>query len=336
MILQIVELIIQSSVASIRHRRPTSGCSRIATAPFFEHLLLAKWVYNVTDRARPQSAEPQAFGIKFRGIFIMEKAVEQLELIIEQGNHFTYENFSSKGAYGYPASYTPEWVAWMTRCKSIILRLFGESSPQSNAMTTALNVKLLGNDHDKFDQCKSYILGTLTAAIDTIKNDVFGELNTKKAKAPGLLSNKVFVVHGHDEKAKQSLEIFLSEIGLEPIVLHRKADEGQTVIEKFEKHSDVGFAFILLTPDEVAYLSTENALPDDKRNKEFRARPNVIFEFGYFIGRLGRSRVCCLHTGGVTLPSDIAGMIYKSYSKNVEEAAYSIIKDLKACGYNLK
>lgn len=59
---------------------------------------------------------------------------------------------------------------------------------------------------------------------------------------------KVFVVHGRDEVAKTGLEAFLHEIGLEPIVLHRQADEGLTIIEKFEKHSDVGYAFILLTP----------------------------------------------------------------------------------------
>lgn len=146
-------------------------------------------------------------------------------------------------------------------------------------------------------------------------------------------TKKVFVVHGHDEIAKTNLEVFLHEIGLEPIVLHRQADEGMTIIEKFEKHSDVGYAFILLTPDEIAYLASDEAKPDIDRSKEFRARPNVIFEFGYFVGKLGRSRVCCLYTGSVSLPSDVSGMIYKSYEKSIEEVAYSVIKDLKASGY---
>jgi len=155
-------------------------------------------------------------------------------------------------------------------------------------------------------------------------------LDSKQAK-----SKKVFVVHGRDEVSKTNLEVFLHEIGLEPVVLHRQADEGMTIIEKFEKHSDVGYAFILLTPDEVAYLASEGTRPDDERNKEYRARPNVIFEFGYFVGKLGRSRVCCLHTGHTTLPSDVSGMVYKRFDKNVEEIAYSIIKDLKASGYTL-
>lgn len=151
--------------------------------------------------------------------------------------------------------------------------------------------------------------------------------------SPQLRTKKVFVVHGRDEVAKTSLEVFLHEIGLEPVVLHRQADEGMTIIEKFEKHSDVGYAFILLTPDEVAYLASEEETPDGDRRKEFRARPNVIFEFGYFVGKLGRSRVCCLYTGNVSLPSDVSGIIYKRYERSIEEVAYSIIKDLKASGY---
>lgn len=146
-------------------------------------------------------------------------------------------------------------------------------------------------------------------------------------------TKKVFVVHGRDEVAKTYLEVFLRELGLEPIVLHRQADEGMTIIEKFEKHSDVGYAFILLTPDEVAYLASEDKMPDNERNKEYRARANVIFEFGYFVGKLSRSRVCCLYTGDVSLPSDVSGMIYKRYDKSIEDVAYSIIKDLKASGY---
>lgn len=149
-------------------------------------------------------------------------------------------------------------------------------------------------------------------------------------------SNKVFVVHGRDEISKTNLEVFLRENGLEPIVLHRQADEGQTIIEKFEKHSEVGYAFILLTPDEIAYMATDESKPDNERVKEFRARPNVIFEFGYFVAKLTRARVCCLYTGNVELPSDVSGMIYKKFNHNVEEVGYSIIKDLRAAGYELR
>lgn len=108
------------------------------------------------------------------------------------------------------------------------------------------------------------------------------------------------------------------------------------MIEKFEHHSDVGFAFILLTPDDVAYGADDHALPDDHRKKEFRAHPNVTFEFRYFVGRLGRHRACCLIRGDVARPSDIDGLVYKSIADTVEGIGYSIIKELKAAGYTIK
>jgi predicted nucleotide-binding protein len=140
-------------------------------------------------------------------------------------------------------------------------------------------------------------------------------------------SKKVFIVHGHDDVAKTQLELFLHEIGLQPIVLHRQADEGLTIIEKFEKHSDVGYAFVLLTSDEIAYLAADDGKPDRERQKEARARPNVIFEFGYFVGKLGRSRVCCLHTGTVSLPSDVSGVIYKRYERRIDDSKNSRRRD---------
>jgi predicted nucleotide-binding protein len=150
-----------------------------------------------------------------------------------------------------------------------------------------------------------------------------------------IVTNRVFIVHGHDEVSKSELEIFLREVGLEPIVLHRQADQGRTIIEKFEQHSDVSYAFILLTPDEVAHLKSDENKPDSERKVENRARQNVIFEFGYFVGKLGRSKVCCLYTGDVTLPSDVSGVIYKRFINKISEVAYEIIKELKASGYHI-
>jgi predicted nucleotide-binding protein len=191
--------------------------------------------------------------------------------------------------------------------------------------------------HDKVDK-KIHRLESITERLELIPLSEHLQQDYEVASQPivSTETNKVFIVHGHDEKAKNQLEIFLAEIGLEPIVLHRQPDEGQTIIEKFEKHSDVGFAIIMLTPDEIAYPSKHEQYDDSKREKESRARPNVIFEFGYFIGKLGRSRVCCLYKGDVTLPSDVSGIIYKEFKSEIEEVAYSIMKDLKACGYSLK
>ena len=142
-------------------------------------------------------------------------------------------------------------------------------------------------------------------------------------------------MHGHDSALKTDLERFLREIRLEPVVLHRQPDQGATIIEKFEKHSDVGFAFILLTPDEIAYTSDQEGRADSERTKELRARPNVIFEFGYFVARLGRNRVCALVKGDTSIPSDLSGLVYKRIVDLIDPQAYSIIRELRAAGYEI-
>ena len=140
-------------------------------------------------------------------------------------------------------------------------------------------------------------------------------------------NTEIFIVHGHDDEAKMELEHFVSEIGLTPIILHRKPDEGLTIIEKFEKHSKVGFALILLTPDD------EVRNIDGKIIK--RARQNVVFEMGFFVGKLGRGRVCCLRKEDVEIPSDISGVIYKPFKSKIDEVKYAVITELKAAGYKL-
>jgi predicted nucleotide-binding protein len=117
-------------------------------------------------------------------------------------------------------------------------------------------------------------------------------------------SRKVFVVHGHDSEAKESVARFLERLGLEPIILHEQANEGRTVIEKFEAHSNVGFAVVLLTPDDVG------AAKDKVANLNKRARQNVVLELGYFLGKLRRSHVCALYKSGVEIPSDYQGVLY--------------------------
>jgi predicted nucleotide-binding protein len=122
--------------------------------------------------------------------------------------------------------------------------------------------------------------------------------------SPSRSTRRVFVVHGHDEAVKETVARFLSKLDLEPIILHEQPSQGRTIIEKFEGHAEVDFAVVLLTPDDLgsAVASPEQARP--------RARQNVIFELGYFVGRLGRSRVCALHKGNVDILSDYNGVIY--------------------------
>ena len=232
---------------------------------------------------------------------------------------------------------SPEWSTWKIRCRNVIWQLFEENSPSRLLIIQGVEVPTKGNYPDKFELAKATYLLALRTSIKALEEDIFGELLSNKSKSGSVtLSNKVFIVHGHDQLLKTDLEQFIRQIGLEPIVLHRQPDKGRTLIEKFEQHSDVGYAFILLTPDDIAYTIEQDTLPDSSRKKEKRARPNVIFEFGYFVGKLGRDRVCCLYKEGVILPSDLDGLVYKKIDGSVESQGISIIKELKAAGYKIQ
>jgi predicted nucleotide-binding protein len=270
----------------------------------------------------------------------MESPIDLLKRLIDEGEKFNFRNFCYPHD-DYPGRYggkdTPEWLAWKTRCRNLIAQITDEHSPSFELIKQGLGVHTLGNDPSDFERAKSTLLLALRTALKAVESDTFGELRSNKSKSSSAaLSNKVFVVHGHDQLLKADVEQFINQIGLESIVLHRQPDKGRTLIEKFEQHSDVGYAFILLTPDDIAYTIDQDTLPDSSRKKEKRARPNVIFEFGYFVGKLGRDRVCCLYKEGVILPSDLDGLVYKKIDGSVESQGISIIKELKAAGYKIQ
>lgn len=144
------------------------------------------------------------------------------------------------------------------------------------------------------------------------------------------LSRKIFIVHGHNEEMKQAVARIIGMLDLEPIILHEQPNEGKTIIEKIEKHSqEVFFAIILLSPDDKG--CTVDSFPD---NAKYRARQNVILEMGYFIGKFGRERVFVLYkeSKDFDLPSDITGVLYTSYK---DKWQFELVRELKACGYEV-
>jgi len=149
---------------------------------------------------------------------------------------------------------------------------------------------------------------------------------TQMNKTQVAYSNEIFVVHGHDEAVKEKVARFLEKLGLNPIILHEQVNAGKTIIEKFESHANVGFAVILLTGDDVGKV--KNAANDSPR-----ARQNVILEWGFFIGKLGRNRVCALYEKGVELPSDLHGLLYLSLDGRGWQM--DLAKELKAAGYKI-
>jgi predicted nucleotide-binding protein len=144
-------------------------------------------------------------------------------------------------------------------------------------------------------------------------------------------SKDVFVVHGHDTGARSTVELFLTRLGLNPIVLTDQPGRSATVIEKFERYgSSVEFAVVILTGDDRGRAASAPV-----QEEQPRARQNVILELGYFIARLGRERVAALYEIGVDVPSDYRGVEYIEFVSSSSEWKGKLGKELKAAGYDV-
>jgi hypothetical protein len=136
---------------------------------------------------------------------------------------------------------------------------------------------------------------------------------------------KVFVIHGHDEANTLRLRILLRErFRLNPIILAEQPNAGRALIEKFEEEAvDVSFVFALVTPDDLVQISEVTY---------GQARPNVVFELGWFYGRLGRNRVCILLQEGSRTHSDLDGVVRIQFRESIEEKLGEIERELDAAG----
>jgi predicted nucleotide-binding protein len=187
----------------------------------------------------------------------------------------------------------------------------------------------MGEVHASLTRSKGRSIALLTQAIASLEErlaELPAAFSSQAVPAPEIFERKVFVVHGHDDGAREAVARFLEQIGFEAIILHEQANQGRTIIEKVVAHGDVGFAVVLLTPDDEGCKKGEPSKP--------RARQNVVLELGYFIGRLGRDRVCALTRGNVEIPSDFAGVVYESF-----DAAggwrQALGRELQAAGFDV-
>jgi predicted nucleotide-binding protein len=172
-----------------------------------------------------------------------------------------------------------------------------------------------------------YIVPLLEFIEMRLFSDARPEFEADMSPSIAMNTTDVFVVHGCDEAAKQIVARFLEKLGLNPVILHEQSNRGRTIIEKFEDHAEVRFAVIILTPDDIGRLATES-----ESSSTLRARQNVIFEMGYFIGRIGRGRVFPLRRGSVEIPSDYSGVVYTELD---DKGAWRVelVRELKGAGF---
>ncbi len=169
-------------------------------------------------------------------------------------------------------------------------------------------------------------LGQAIDALNTDLEDLQSSVtpNTPPSSGANGVSPRVFLVHGHDEAVRETVARFIERLGIEVIILHEQANGGRTIIEKIEHHSEVGMAVVLLTPDDVGSKIGGELEP--------RVRQNVLLELGYFIGALGRDKVCAIKSGDVDIPTDFAGVVWTPMSGDWKTA---LARELKVAGYEI-
>ena len=132
--------------------------------------------------------------------------------------------------------------------------------------------------------------------------------------------SEIFIIHGQDETSNSQLKAIIQEFGLHPIVLEEEPARGLTIIERLEKEGqEAGYAFVLLTPDD-----------------DGRPRQNVVLEYGMFATKLGRDRTCLLRKDKTELPSDMQGITYIQFERNLSEIKHRIGRELIAAGFNIR
>ena len=181
-------------------------------------------------------------------------------------------------------------------------------------------------DNGYFEDITGEVLKECKSQLQEITSKL--EAPTPNKPQTPLNKSKVFIVHGHDEAAKEAAARLVEKIGLEAIILHEQASSGQTIIEKIEANTNVGFAIVLYTPCDLG------ASKGEKDHLKPRARQNVIFEHGYLMGTIGRENVCALVKGDIEKPTDIAGVVYISMDEG-GGWKLAVAKEMKSSGYDV-
>jgi predicted nucleotide-binding protein len=186
--------------------------------------------------------------------------------------------------------------------------------------------------HKWLAEGKESSLALLRQAVKGLEEEIgyssINEAAPRKATAltPATNSRRVFIVHGHKGETTQAVARFLTSLDLVPVILHEQPNKGRTIITKFrEEAADIAFAVVLMTPDDQGSKVGEPP--------RLRARQNVVFELGFFIGALGPEKVAALVESDVERPSDFDGVVYISLDSG--HWKFELAKELRAAGISV-
>ncbi len=274
-----------------------------------------------------------------RGVARLERRIQELEAFDPQK---VQKRFSD-----------PEVMALQTAIDEALSAVFGHGTVEYRRYQRATKLDhgpLIvrtgpmfggGGRHDDANEARQYVaegqqeaLILLRQAVRSLNEEILDEeaaeqtvqsvATAEALPAPRDLS-KVFVVHGHDEGPREAIARFIERLGFEAIILHERPNKGRTLITKFrEEAAGVGFAVVLMTPDDLGKAK-------DAADANPRARQNVVFELGFFIGALGPGGVAAIVKGEIERPSDFDGVVYVSFEK--EDWQKKLGQELEAAGY---
>ena len=255
----------------------------------------------------------------------LQRVSDEIPELIESGGRFSFAD-------------PPNFVKWKRSAEICLKNIFPGDKTRLEDLDRCLAKRIGAKYPGRLDfeylqdyvealQCAASLLESMIEEVERYWDDTdqLSQSNSQGDKQPK--SNKVFVIHGRDNNLKNEVKALLTEVGLKPIILSEQPSEGQTIIEKFEQHADVGFAVALLTPDDLGSKI-------DEREQTFRARQNVIFELGFFVGKLGRKHVCALTKDpNIEIPSDYSGVIYIDLSQ-APAWKNELVRELRHAGLN--
>jgi len=266
--------------------------------------------------AKKTKVEPESPQVKpEQGIIFLSKQIEKAKVLL-QDVQLAKDDYSS----------------WELVTRNYLEKAFGTNSPNVSTIT---DVGKYGSfpmnaSDDWWENRRKESLQTQIKKLEGLLELLETECTLSQGQSPTLehstMGHKIFLVHGHSEVALHETARYLEKLNQEIVILREQPNHGRTIIEKFEDYADVGFAIILMTNDD------RGAKNDVAYNEQLpRARQNVIFEFGYFVGRLGRNRVCALYSEGVEIPSDYSGVLYVPID---EQGAWRMMlaKEMRAVG----
>lgn len=227
-------------------------------------------------------------------------------------------------------SSSPEFQAWKVKAERFLIKKFGEKSFELDNFRSypfSLMCFSINTSNNEFVKACADDLQSIKAIFSEYLQDL--EVNesedaTLSEQDKLYCYNKIFIVHGHNGELKETVARLIERQGINPVILHEQVNLGATIIEKIEKNSDVHAAICLFTADDIGRLN-------GKVKENRRARQNVVFETGYFMGKLGRTNTIIVSENDIEIPSDLQGIVYV----DTNEWKFKILKELKGIGYNI-